>query len=69
MQVTVIEYARDVLGIKDATSGEFSESGSHVIDILPDKKGKKIGGTMRLGAYPAHSKTARKSKKHTAIAT
>ena len=52
MQVTVIEYARHMLGIADATSGEFSESGNHVIDILPDKKGKKIGGTMRLGAYP-----------------
>lgn len=52
MQVTVIEYARHILGIADATSGEFSESGNHVIDILPDKKGKKIGGTMRLGAYP-----------------
>lgn len=62
MQVTVIEYARDVLGIKDATSGEFSESGSHVIDILPDKKGKKIGGTMRLGAYPCALKDGTKIK-------
>ncbi len=62
MQVTVIEYARDVLGIKDATSGEFSESGSHVIDILPDKKGKKIGGTMRLGTYPCALKDGTKIK-------
>ena len=56
MQISVIEFARDVAGIKDATSGEFlSETngeGSAVIDILPEKKGKKIGGTMRLGAYP-----------------
>ena len=55
MQISVIEFARDVAGIKDATSGEFlSETngeGSAVIDILPEKKGKKIGGTMRLGEY------------------
>lgn len=63
MQVTVIEYARNVLKIDDATSGEFSESGSHVIDILPDKKGKKIGGTMRLGAYPCVLKDGTKIKK------
>ena len=55
MQIAVIEFARDVAGIKDATSGEFlsetSGEGHAVIDILPEKKGKKIGGTMRLGEY------------------
>ncbi len=51
MQIAVIEFARHVAGIADATSGEFGE-GSKVIDILPDKKGKRIGGTLRLGAYP-----------------
>ena len=51
MQVAVIEYARDVAGIADACSGEFKE-GSKVIDIMPDKRGLKLGGTMRLGAYP-----------------
>lgn len=62
MQMAVIEYARDVLGIKDATSREFSKKGSFVIGMMnewQDKAGKKIkksgenlGGTMRLGAYP-----------------
>lgn len=69
MQVTVIEYARDVLGIKDATSGEFSESGSHVIDILPDKKGKKSAALCDSAHTPAPSKTARKSKKRMQIRT
>ncbi len=52
MQIAVIEYARNVAGIADATSGEFKKSGSHVIDLMPDQNGKKLGGTMRLGAYP-----------------
>ena len=51
MQIAVIEFARDVAGLKDACSGEFKE-GSKVIDIMPDKLGLKLGGTMRLGAYP-----------------
>lgn len=52
MQIAVIEFARHICGIKDATSGEFSQSGNKVIDIMEDKIGKKMGGTMRLGAYP-----------------
>ncbi|MCI5745995.1 MAG: CTP synthase [Erysipelotrichaceae bacterium] len=52
MQIAVIEYARNVANIKDATSGEFDRKGSNVIDIMEDKIGKQIGGTMRLGAYP-----------------
>ncbi|MDE7373452.1 MAG: CTP synthase, partial [Clostridia bacterium] len=52
MQIAVIEYARHVAGIKDATSGEFKKNGSHVIDLMPDQNGKILGGTMRLGAYP-----------------
>ncbi len=56
MQVAVIEYARNVAKISDATSGEFSNNGSKVIDIMEDKKGKIIGGTMRLGAYPCKIK-------------
>ena len=52
MQIAVIEFARNVAGIKDATSGEFSKTGSHVIDLMPDQNGKRMGGTMRLGAYP-----------------
>ncbi len=52
MQIAVIEYARHVAGIADATSGEFKKGGSHVIDLMPDQNGKRYGGTMRLGAYP-----------------
>lgn len=54
MQIAVIEYARNVLGIKDANSGEFDENCSHkVIDFMPDQNGDMPkGGTMRLGAYP-----------------
>ncbi|MBD5092113.1 MAG: CTP synthase [Clostridiales bacterium] len=52
MQIAVIEYAKHVAGISDATSGEFSKNGSHVIDLMPDQTGKRLGGTMRLGAYP-----------------
>ena len=53
MQVAVIEFARHVLGLQDADSSEFSPGGAHsVIDIMPDQRGVKMGGTMRLGAYP-----------------
>ena len=54
MQCTVIEYARDVLGWKDANSTEFDGYTSHpVIDLMPEQRGvTQKGGTMRLGAYP-----------------
>ena len=54
MQCTVIEYARDVLGWKDANSTEFDESTAHpVIDLMEEQRGiTQKGGTMRLGAYP-----------------
>ena len=53
MQTSVIEFARNVLGYKDAHSSEFNEGSKHpVIDIMPDQLGVKMGGTMRLGAYP-----------------
>ena len=52
MQTAVIEFARDAAGIADACSGEFSERGSKVIDLMPDQQGNiPKGGTMRLGAY------------------
>ena len=54
MQIAVIEFARNVLGLSEADSSEFSpETKDPVIDLMPDQdeKGKK-GGTMRLGAYP-----------------
>ncbi len=55
MQIAVIEFARHVLGLADANSSEFDPEGEHsVIDLMPDQLGVKMGGTMRLGAYPCH---------------
>ena len=59
MQCMAIEFARDVLGYKDANSTEFSEDTPYpVIDMMQEVKWKMqdarggMGGTMRLGAYP-----------------
>ena len=54
MQMAVVEYARDILGLKDANSTEFDEkSKNQVIHIMEEQKEiDKKGGTMRLGAYP-----------------
>ena len=54
MQIAVIEFARSVLGLADANSGEFDENSNHkVIDFMPDQNNEmNKGGTMRLGAYP-----------------
>ena len=54
MQIAVIEFARHVLGIADADSGEFAPECRHkVIDFMPGQ-GENIdkGGTLRLGSYP-----------------
>jgi CTP synthase len=58
MQTAVIEYARNVLGIKDAISREVDENAKNaVIDLMNDQKGvTKMGGTMRLGSYPCELK-------------
>lgn len=58
MQIAVIEYARNVLGLKKATSREMDDNANDlVIDVQPDQIGKikkeEYGGTMRLGLYPA----------------
>src|SRR5690606_31466357 len=54
MQLAVIEFARNVCGIKDASSTEFDKDAKNpVIDLMPDQRGvMDKGGTMRLGAYP-----------------
>ena len=53
MQIAVIEYARNVLGLADANSSEFDLECKHpVIYLMPDQEGVQKGGTMRLGAYP-----------------
>ena len=53
MQMMVVEFARNVLGYKDANSREFDEKTPHnVIDIMEEQKDiTNMGGTMRLGAY------------------
>ena len=53
MQISVIEFARDVLGLKNANSREFDELCENpVIDLMKDQEGVILGGTMRLGSYP-----------------
>ena len=53
MQMLVIEFARNVLGYKDANSAEMDDKTPHnVIDIMEEQKNiNQMGGTMRLGAY------------------
>ena len=53
MQCMAVEFARNVLGYKDANSTEFNENTKHnVIDIMEEQKAiTSMGGTMRLGAY------------------
>ena len=54
MQIAVIEFARNVAGIKDADSGEFAPGCKNkVIDFMPGQSDDvNKGGTLRLGAYP-----------------
>lgn len=53
MQMSVIEYARNVLGLEGANSTEFGDTPYPVIDIMEDQKNvTEKGGTMRLGLYP-----------------
>ena len=58
MQMAVAEFARNILGLKDANSEEFDkESKNQVIHIMENQKNvTKKGGTMRLGAYPCKIK-------------
>ncbi|MGD0328745.1 MAG: CTP synthase [Minisyncoccia bacterium] len=61
MQLMVIEYARDVLGLKDAHTTEIKKSAADpVVDVMLEQKkhlaDNKYGGTMRLGAYPCYLK-------------
>ncbi len=75
MQLMVIEYARNVLGLKDANTKEVNPNAKDiVIDVMEDQKekiaNKKLGGSMRLGAYIAKLKKgsiARESYKSDSI--
>ena len=72
MQMAVIEFARNKLNIKNATSSEFGPSKASVIGLMNEwSKGgklikgtnKKLGGTMRLGSYEARLKKDTKISK------
>lgn len=54
MQVAIIEFARNVLGLKDADSAEFNvDTKNPVIHLMPEQIGvEDLGGTLRLGSYP-----------------
>jgi CTP synthase len=71
MQIAVIEMVRNLLGVKDATSSEFSmpvtkDPRGQVVGLMTEwdqdgvkqhrRKGEDMGGTMRLGAFPCHIK-------------
>jgi CTP synthase len=64
MQIAVIEFARNVCGLKDANSTEFNPKSPHpVICLLEEQKGVVAkGGTMRLGAQPAELVAGTKSR-------
>jgi len=59
LQLSVVEFARHVAGMKDAHSSEFDEKTKFpVIDLIPEqRKIKKKGATMRLGAYDCRIET------------
>jgi CTP synthase len=73
MQLAVIEYARNVLNLKNASSTEFDLHCQNVVDIMEDQfegnnlekafEKREIGGTMRLGAYKCKLKNGSKIQK------
>ncbi len=65
MQLAIIEFARNVIGIKDAASIELEpETKNPVIALMPEQNGVvNIGGTLRLGAYPCILKEGTKAAK------
>lgn len=54
MQLSIVEFARNVIGYNDAHSVELNPDTRHpVIHLMPDQEGiNDIGGTLRLGSYP-----------------
>ncbi len=68
MQLAVLEYARNVLKLKDVSTTEINPQAAHlVIDIMPEQKVNlvegRLGGSMRLGAYDAAIKKGTQSYK------
>ena len=56
MQAAVVEYARNVVGVEDATTTEYDKNAqSPVISLMEEQKAiSDLGGTMRLGAFDCH---------------
>ena len=65
MQLAIIEFARNVIGIKDAASIELEpDTANPVIALMPEQNGVvNIGGTLRLGAYPCILKEGTRAAK------
>ncbi len=65
MQLMAVEFARNVLGLKEANSTEFDPGTPYpVIDLMEDQKNiDRLGGTMRLGAYPCYLVEGTKARK------
>ncbi|MBI4224722.1 MAG: CTP synthase [Candidatus Sungbacteria bacterium] len=68
LQMAVIEFARNICKLKDANTTEVNPKTPYpVIDVMPEQsaniKEKKMGGTMRLGAYPCQLKAGTVSRK------
>ena len=64
MQMAIVEFARDVIGYKDANSIELDPETTHpVIALMPEQNGvENLGGTLRLGAYPCILKEGSKAR-------
>ena len=64
MQMASVEFARNVLHLEDANSAEAEpEAKNNIIDIMDDKRDiEDIGGTLRLGLYPAALKAGTKTR-------
>jgi CTP synthase len=62
LQCAVIDFARGVAGLDEANSSEFDATTAYpVVDILPGQDLDRMGGTMRLGAYPCKLKPGSKA--------
>ncbi len=64
LQMAVVEFSRNVLGLKEAASGEFvPETPDEVIHLMEDQKKRDgMGATMRLGAYPCDLRPGTKAE-------
>ncbi|MBN1324914.1 MAG: CTP synthase [Alphaproteobacteria bacterium] len=63
MQVAVIEFMRNVMGVKNADSSEFTDDCTPVIYIMSDHDAADMGGTLRLGSYPCVIKSGTLAEK------